>query len=309
MRTFNLRRAFILSVGLHLMLALVLLFGRFESPVPTHETVTVDFIAPPPDPQKMAAAEEAEKLRQIVEQDKSLNKAKPTKEAYLSAEDQKVEKQTVAKEHGEFANRKQTRHAPAGGGQKPVAEETPVKTEKPKAVAKAHPTLKDFLGESPVAQLQEKHEAEERRKQIAGQGAAGSPGADSSRSNDYLKNVDAGADTMLNTREFRYYTYYARIRRQLSQYWEPKVREKLTKMFKQGRRIASEHDHITKLLIVLNDRGVLVKVQVLNESGVVDLDEAATEAFQAAAPFPNPPKGIVEGDGTVKIRWDFVLES
>lgn len=80
-------------------------------------------------------------------------------------------------------------------------------------------------------------------------------------------------------------------------------------MFRKGRSIASDQDRITKLLIYLNPNGVLVKVQVLSDSGVRDLDEAAIEAFKSAAPFPNPPRGIVDTDGTVKIRWDFILES
>jgi TonB family protein len=124
-----------------------------------------------------------------------------------------------------------------------------------------------------------------------------------------LKDIQSGEQTVLNTREFRYYTYYSRIRRQLSHHWEPKVKEKLSRIFRQGRRIASDKDHITKLLIILNPQGELVKVQVVGASGVHDLDDAATEAFRSAAPFPNPPAGIVESDGYVKIRWDFVLES
>ena len=62
-------------------------------------------------------------------------------------------------------------------------------------------------------------------------------------------------------------------------------------------------------MIVLNEKGTLIKIQVLNASGVRDLDDAAVEAFRAAAPFPNPPKGIVDRDGTVKIPWNFVIES
>jgi protein TonB len=50
-------------------------------------------------------------------------------------------------------------------------------------------------------------------------------------------------------------------------------------------------------------------VQVVSDSGVRDLDQAAVEAFQEAAPFPNPPSGIVDSDGTIKIRWDFILEA
>ena len=34
---------------------------------------------------------------------------------------------------------------------------------------------------------------------------------------------------------------------------------------------------------------------------------AQAQAFQAAAPFPNPPKGMLDDDGFVRIRWDFVL--
>jgi protein TonB len=62
-------------------------------------------------------------------------------------------------------------------------------------------------------------------------------------------------------------------------------------------------------MIVLNSTGNLVKIQVLADSGILDLDDAAIEAFQKAAPFPNPPNGIVEGDGMVRIRWDFILET
>lgn len=292
----TLKRAFFLSLAAHILLALFLFVNPYLStPAVPHETVTVEFIPPepvaPPRPPP-----EHEPMKQIVEQEKSLNNEKPIKEAFLSAHDQRVEKETTAREHGEFQNKKsaKTAHNTPAGGKK--AEKS--------LTAKSHPTLKDLLGDSPVAKLQEK-----RNQEDSNEGGEAQAATDASRTSDYLKNVDVSNETMLNTREFKYYTYYARIRRQLSQYWEPKVKEKLNRIFKQGRRIASDHDHITKLLIVLNDDGNLVRVQVLGESGVTDLDEAATEAFKSAAPFPNPPKGIVESDGTVKIRWDFVLES
>ena len=79
--------------------------------------------------------------------------------------------------------------------------------------------------------------------------------------------------------------------------------------YRQGRTIASAKDRVTQVLVTLNPEGELVKVEVLTQSGVMDLDSAAVEAFRQAAPFPNPPKGMVEADGTIKIRWDFVLEA
>jgi protein TonB len=130
-----------------------------------------------------------------------------------------------------------------------------------------------------------------------------------SQSNDHLKNIPISIETMVNSKEFVYYTYYQRIRQQIRQYWEPSIRVKVRKIFAEGRQIASTRDHITKVVIILNPQGSLQKIQVLDGSGVRDLDDAAIDAFRAAEPFPNPPKGIVDPDGTIKIRWDFVLES
>ncbi len=133
--------------------------------------------------------------------------------------------------------------------------------------------------------------------------------ADPSQTQDYLKDKDKGIETMLNTREFKYYSYYSRIRRQLSEHWEGRVREKILQIYRSGRSIATNRDHITKLLIILNSTGILMNIKILGDSGVRDLDDAAIEAFRSAAPFPNPPRGIIETDGTVHIRWDMVLET
>lgn len=304
MRKVSIKRALLLSLGLHALIALALLAPRLASTPPITETVTIDFI-----PVAEQAAAEAPKKKQVtsipktqqvVEQnEKSVNDEKPLKDSYLSAQNQRVEKETMARERGEFRNRTDAQSAKTPGtGNDDRKAAT-------KDVAKAKPTLRDLMGTSAEAMLQKREEVEA----AGGAGSVAQKGTEASRTDDYLKNVNQGAETMLNTREFKYYTYYTRIRRQLSQHWEPSVRGRLDKMFKQGRRIASDQDHITKLLIVLSERGTLVKVQVLTESGVHDLDEAAIDAFRAAAPFPNPPKGIIESDGTVKIRWDFVLES
>jgi TonB family protein len=83
----------------------------------------------------------------------------------------------------------------------------------------------------------------------------------------------------------------------------------VNRLFMSGRHIASNEEKITKLVITLDNKGVLIKVQVMGSTGLQDLDDAAVEAFQLAAPFPNPPKGIVDADGTIKIRWDFILEA
>ncbi len=134
-------------------------------------------------------------------------------------------------------------------------------------------------------------------------------GDGASTSDDHLKDIDVGSQTLLSTREFVYFSYYNRIKEKLRQYWEPKIKEKITHILRQGRHIASDSDHTTRIVIVLDRKGFLQHVQVKSGSGVEDLDDAAVEAFRAAAPFPNPPKGIVDPDGTVKINWDFIIEA
>lgn len=250
-------------------------------------TIPAQAVSPAPDAKKMKKAEQME--RQIVEQEEKKTNEEAPDTRFLSAQNQKVEKQTIARKKGEFKNAQKESASPN--------EALPKKSWNLAKKLSANPDFSE-IGIKKV-ELSDSGDSAEKKSDLA----------EGSQTNDYLKDVDQGLETLLNAREFKYYSYYNRIRRQLSQHWEPKVRVKLSQLFKQGRHIAASTDRITKLIVVLDRSGNLVKVQVLKESGVTDLDDAATEAFQSAAPFPNPPTGIIENDGTVKIRWDFVLES
>lgn len=260
------RKAFFTSVVIHIFLFIAVFITRpIEKPV--IDTITVELNSPQTQPKKSALKKVPQLEKQIVENHKDdLNKEAPKNAHFLSEHNLTVQKQTIAKNRGEFKDTKSNRPKLSLSELHPQYDPSAAK-----AVAKVEP--------------------------------------DSGQSNDYIKDVDEGIETLLNSREFKYFTYYNRIRKQLGQFWEPKVKEKVAKLVTKGRRIASNQDHITKLLITLNTQGNLVRVQILGESGVADLDDAALEAFRAAAPFPNPPQGIIESDGTVKIRWDFVLES
>lgn len=320
-RSPSFKKFVLLSLAVHvLILGGLFLFGELEVTKPKEQSVSIDLLTSE-DLAKFAAAEKLQErkradmpMNQIVEQnDQSLNEKEPVDSRFLSAKNQKVTKQTVALDKGEFKNLKKAatpKSGPKGDGKLKAENKEAIKNNEEKV---AKDLFKNF---DPSEALQRQKERD-RAAMAAGQGfgrgdgsEVAKDGADASKTNDYIKDVENGLETMLNTREFKYYSYYNRIRRQLSQHWEGRVREKLSKMFKEGRSPASTgQDRVTKLMIVLNDKGTLVRVQVLMDSGVHDLDDAAIEAFRAAAPFPNPPKGIIEGDGTVKIRWDFVLES
>lgn len=239
-----------------------------------------------------------EHFRLVEQGDKALNDEIPEDYKFMGKHNQRVVEETRAMQHGAFQNT-------AGRGpqeetevEEVIKEKTSSPTKKQADSSQGLPTLADL---SPSMDIARQRDDNQQVKQKS-RGPA-------SATQDYLKDIKPSIQTMLNTREFVYYTYYQRIRSQLRQYWEPSIREKVKKIFAQGRTIASTSDHITKVIIVLNKEGTLIKVQVVENSGVYDLDEAAVEAFKAAEPFPNPPDGMIEDDGTIKIRWDFILEA
>lgn len=295
MTTRRLSKYIFISIFFHLILVGIIgVVSLFKQPTVQPQRVEIELVTPESIAEKKKDPVVPPPQLQVVDQDEeSLNRETPDKAEYLSAHSQKVKKETVSKNRGEFKNVKN----------KPTLYP---KAETPKI---AEGQTKAF---DPLAEMDQRFKEKQMQnigKNPEERNLPKTNGGDASQSQDYLKNVDQGLETLLNTKEFKYYTYFNRIRRQLSQHWQPKVREKLTNMFRQGRSIASDQDKITKLLIILSPAGQLVNVQVISDSGVKDLDDAAIEAFRLAAPFPNPPKGIVDPDGTVKIRWDFVLES
>lgn len=258
---------------------------------------------------KAMAQFEDKQQRQIVEQsEKSVNNEVPENAKFLSQNNQTVKKQTQAAQKGEFKNTA-AKTPGFGTGGKPKLDLNNLKPtfDAQKTFERKmtqEKMIEETLDKEAFKVAKEKAQAPPKPAETTGNN-----GAQASQTQDYLKDVETNMETMLSTKEFVYYSFYARIRKQLNQHWSGKVRDKLTKLFREGRTIASEQDKITKLLITLNQAGQLVKVQVLSNSGIRDLDEAAIEAFRAAAPFPNPPKGILETDGTIKIRWDFILEA
>ncbi len=315
----------LLSVAIHAALTALVVFNPQFDPsrvLTKQKPVEVELMSPEELQKALQAQKNLPPQGQIVEQDQQLNDEIDDKAKYLSKHNQKVVRETQAQLHGKFKNTdsssgeksveqklgKEVKKIGEESDKDVVAEEkTEKKEETPKefltsedgpAVRGKKPTLKDLMpsfkpGPPPIES-----------KDVASGGGEGP-----SASDDHLKNVATGMQTLLSTREFVYYSYYNRIKDKLRQHWEPKIKEKMERIVRQGRTIASDSNRITRIVIHLDPSGTLVRVQIVGPSGVNDLDDAAVEAFRAAAPFPNPPKGIVDPDGTIKIRWDFILEA
>lgn len=126
---------------------------------------------------------------------------------------------------------------------------------------------------------------------------------------DYVRGVRESERTLLSTREFVYFGYFQRIRASLDRAWARQLRDRLERLYRGGRQLASDTEHQTRVLVYLDGQGRIARVQVLEDSGSRELDEAAVAAFNEAGPFPNPPAGLLERSELIPIRWDFVLRS
>ncbi len=278
-----------LSMLIHVFSWLGLISAPNRAPSRSHELVEIEFKSPD------KPVDQVKDHQQIVDSQEQMNDQIDDKAKFLSATSQKVEKQTRARANDKFHNATQSGKKSTQAAASPQPEEEPVdESPSPKS---GKPTLASL---KPLFKIQP--------PQVQQPGDEGQSDLPSS-TDDHLKDVEIGMQTMLSTREFVYFSYYSRIKERIRQHWEPTIRSKVKMIFRQGRTIASAKDHVTQVVIVLNPAGELVRVEVVSPSGIELLDDAAVEAFRAAQPFPNPPKGLVDEDGTIKIRWDFVLEA
>jgi TonB family protein len=285
-----------LSLLVHLCLMLVMYRAQLFAPVKVpDDAVYVDLTKLP---QNAQLAPEKERKRQIVETETSENQVKPKDADYLGEHDQAVDKQTKAHQVDIF--RKGGVRSKAGSGGKPQI-----------ALKDLAPPSSQPLAPPTQAEIDGMRAKEQQRVAHQEHNDGGEQSADNagSASNDYLDNVKDGDRTLLNTKEFVYFSYYRRIRQKLEVAWNSKLRGTLDTYTYGGRRLANDRNYITGVVVVLDRFGKITAVKVLQNSGARDLDDAAVGAFNAAGPFPDPPAGLVDKDGQIKIRWDFILQS
>ena len=123
--------------------------------------------------------------------------------------------------------------------------------------------------------------------------------------NDHLDDVDVGDGTYLNTREWKYASFFNRVKQSVGQQWNPNAQLRLRDPTLQ---IYGGRDRHTLLQVTLTADGRLKDAWVEKSSGLDFLDLEAVKAFERAQPFPNPPSGLIASDQTVKFSFGFYLE-
>ena len=122
---------------------------------------------------------------------------------------------------------------------------------------------------------------------------------------DKLDGVEEGEGTYLNTREWKYASYFNRIKQAVATQWQPS--ESLRLRDPTGERFAYR-DRVTVVSVTLDAAGSLKDLQVQRSSGVDFLDATALDAFRKAQPFVNPPRGLANDRGEIAFVFGFYLE-
>lgn len=115
--------------------------------------------------------------------------------------------------------------------------------------------------------------------------------------NDAL-DVPEGDGTFLNTREWKYAAFFNRVKQAVSAKWDPNGR-----LRRRNEGLGSA-TRITVMHVSLRPDDSLADLYVGQSSGVDVLDAEAMSAFEKAAPFGNPPAGLVK-DGFVRFTFGF----
>ncbi len=123
---------------------------------------------------------------------------------------------------------------------------------------------------------------------------------------DYLPGIKPGDKTVLNTSEFVYYSFYRRVQDSVVYLWNRYVSDYIDK-HPDVKKNLSNRDYVTEVEAVLTKDGDFVRMVIIKSSGVSGIDEAPGRAFLSSGPFENPPKGMVEADGFVRMQWRFIV--
>jgi TonB family protein len=231
------------------------------------------------------------------------NQQRPTESKYLAMDDNKVTKETRAREQT-------SRYSRATATTQARPEQLPSAKGKPAPLAPPPPSGIDLsasmLGRAAPtlfpAQVRGTSSEQQESPAVPGSetGSQATPGGDKEGGgapNDDLNNLPEGEGTFLNTREWKYAAFFNRMKQAVQAKWDPNSRLRA-----KGRGLGV--DRLTVLAVTLRPDGTLADVFVTQSCGLDDLDVEAMNAFTKAQPFSNPPQALVE-QGFIRFSFSF----
>ena len=237
--------------------------------------------------------------KQIVSQDSFNNTISKTQTRYLSQANKSVEKETQAMLKGLFYQAKtensQTSVRKAlSKNQKLKTKPSPIQRQ----ISSLNPSLLDVIEEPlkvDITEIEYMDFSQQPKRQNL------------SRTMDFLPGVETGSHTLLNTRNLFIIPTFSRMKEQIHWRWSQYLQTELSLASLKLTHGNRQKMFSTSLYIYLSTDGDIKDMRVVKSSGAEDIDSAALHAFLSAAPFPNPPTGLVEEDGYIHIKQSFHL--
>jgi hypothetical protein len=127
---------------------------------------------------------------------------------------------------------------------------------------------------------------------------------DPSTSSDHLDTVQDGPMTALNTEQFTYYNFFSRIEERVRPIWERNLQTTERRLQPTDIRHMVNRTLISRLEVLLDDKGLYVDSHLLVSSGFPEIDRDAIAAFAEARYYPNPPRELVKEDGRIHLFYD-----
>ncbi len=123
---------------------------------------------------------------------------------------------------------------------------------------------------------------------------------------DALADLPEGDQTLVNTKRWRFSSFFNRVKAAVAQQWHP---DKVYKREDPTGKVYGFRSRLTVLRVWLYPDGKLKQVLISKSSGLDFLDDEAVRAFRAAAPFPNPPRRLVNRKThLISFRFGFLFE-
>ena len=124
---------------------------------------------------------------------------------------------------------------------------------------------------------------------------------------EYIPGIQEGYFTALNTDQFIYTIFYERIHIQVRPRWVNNVRNYMGKLSPEKLKKLAERNRTTVFEVILGPDGSYFTSLVHRSSGDEELDRVTLQAFREAAPFPNPPRGMIDKDGLIHLYYAFTI--
>lgn len=221
------------------------------------------------------------------------NEQRPRDSKYLAESNNRVEKETRAKEQTARYSAARPKNAPRPEAAV-AARGEPEATPPPSGVSLAE----RYFGRQQATALSPARSPPGEEGTVAAEATGGEAREGGGAPNDALDEVEAGDGTFLNTREWKFAAFFNRVKQSVSAKWDPNAR------LRARRDGLGSRDRLTVLHVALRPDGTLADVFVAQSCGLEQLDVEAMNAFSKAQPFPNPPAALVQ-DGFIRFGFSF----